>query len=291
MFEKLPALKSLLAFSVASRSKNFSVAAKQLYITQSAISHQIKNLEGFLGHKLFYRQGKTVQLTEQGKLFALAVNQGFDHILSATQELIGQQDKAIQLGVSSTFAIHRLTPVLDELYQRNADLDIRLRMLSCGDPITELDLDIILYDSPIEHVSYECEQLKLEVYYPVANAALAQRLISATPQSWLKQQAFIEIESVDLWRRWFEQMNVAMTEKATLFFSHTILCLRAALSGQGIALLGETLIREELANGQLVKLVEQGMTLGQDGFYFSWHKRRKNDPNIGLIKNWLIAIL
>ena len=71
MFRKLPPLKSLLAFAAASRSQSFSHAAKELYITQSAVSHQIKNLEEFLGHKLFYREGKVLKLSIEGQLYAL----------------------------------------------------------------------------------------------------------------------------------------------------------------------------------------------------------------------------
>jgi LysR family glycine cleavage system transcriptional activator len=91
MFKQLPPLKSLLAFAAASRCKHFSRAADELHITQSAVSHQIKNLEEFLGHRMFFRQGNQLQLTEEGKTFANAINPAFDQMLIATKALTGHK--------------------------------------------------------------------------------------------------------------------------------------------------------------------------------------------------------
>jgi len=287
MFRKLPPLKSLLAFSAASRNHSFSQAADDLFITQSAVSHQIKNLEQFLGCKLFYRDGKTLKLTDEGQLLSVTVNQGFDQVISVVEQLTGQLDNALQFGVSSTFAVHRVTPEMSELIRKYPKLDLRLRMLSCSDPLTELDLDVILYDNPIKHISYECEKLKPEAYYPVASPALAEQLKHQSPHEWSQTTKFIDLQDLDLWDDWFRFIEQAIPEKQTQYFSHNILVMQSALNGQGIALLGETLIKKELASSQLVKLYGKPLFFNQDGFYFSWHKRRKNDPNIRLLKNWL----
>lgn len=290
MFKKLPPLKALLAFSAASRSQSFSSAAKELYITQSAVSHQIKNLEEFLGQKLFYREGKVLKLSTEGQLYAQKVNQSIEQIISATQELVGHHGNVLQFGVSGSFAIHRITPELNKLYQHNKQLDIRLRMLSCSDDIPALDLDVILYANPIEHIAYECIQLKNEAYYPVASAELASKL-ATSPAEWHKQTSFIEIETVDLWQDWFKEQKIEFTDTNFQYFIHTILIIKAVLAGQGISLLGETLIRDELASGELVKLSDTPITFQDDGFYFAWHKRRKNDVNIRLLKSWIIGLL
>jgi len=289
MFSKLPPLKALLSFAAASKCQSFSQAAKELYITQSAVSHQIKNLEEFLGHKLFYREGKVLKLSIEGQLYAQKVNQSIEQIICATQELIGQPDNVLQFGVSSTFAIHRIAPELNGLYQRHNKLDVRLRMLSCSDVITALDLDVILYDHPIEHISYECIKLKNEVYYPVANAKLASKL-NISPKQWPKETTLIDIETVDLWSDWFKQQGLELVDTNIQHFLHSILILKTVIAGQGISLLGETLIRDELKSGELVKLSDTPIVFPDDGFYFAWHKRRKNDANIRLIKNWLIGL-
>jgi LysR family glycine cleavage system transcriptional activator len=291
MFKTLPPLKALVAFASASRTSNFTLAAKELHITQSAISHQIKNLEVFLGCKLFHRDGKNFELTEEGKSYALPINQSFDQMVYATEELLGQHINTLQFGVSSSFAIHRVTPELNELYLRRPDLDIRLRMLSCSDPITALNLDVILYDRAIDHISYECEHLKQEFYYPVAIPEIAEKLKSLPAQQWVNSEVLLEIESLDSWGEWLKKLRIAKVDNNTQYFSHTVLILQAALSGQGVALLGESLICKELAQGRLVKLSETPISFSGDGYYFSWHKRKKSDPNIRLLKNWLLGIL
>jgi len=290
MFSKLPPLKSLLSFAAASRCQSFSQAAKELYITQSAVSHQIKNLEEFLGHKLFYREGKLLKLSTEGQLYAQKVNQSIEQLISATQELIGQPDNVLQFGVGSTFAIHRIAPELNGLYQRHNNLDIRLRMLNCSDVITALDLDVILYDHPIEHIAYECIKLKTEVYYPVANAELASKL-NTSPTQWPKETTLIDIETVDLWPDWYKQQGLELAETNIQHFLHSILILKTVIAGQGITLMGETLIRDELKSGELVKLSDTPIVFPDDGFYFAWHKRRKNDANIRLLKSWLIGLI
>lgn len=291
MFKSLPPLKSLVAFASASRTSNFTQAAKELHITQSAVSHQIKNLEAFLGCKLFQRDGKTFELTQEGKLYASTINQSFDQMIYATEDILGQHINTLQFGVGSSFAIHRVTPALNDLYLRRPDLDIRLRMLSCGDPITTLNLDVILLDRAIDHISYECEHLKQEVYYPVATPEIAQRLKNKSAQHWIDNEVLLEIDSVDLWNDWLTERHLVMSEENIQYFSHTVLIVQAALSSQGIALLGETLICNELAQGRLVKLSNTPISFVGDGFYLSWHKRKKNDPNIRLLKNWLLGIL
>ena len=291
MYKNLPPLKSLLAFSVASKSQSFSHAADSLFITQSAISHQIKNLEKALGCELFYREGKQVKLTDEGEKLALVVNQNFEQISSCIEEITGQASHVIHFGVSSSFAIHRLVPKLDELLVQLPRLDIRLKMISCHDPIAELDLDIILHDNPLAHVAYQCQQLKQERYFPVANATLAKKLSKTPIKAWPERSKLIDIQGFDTWREWLELSGVHSTELPIQFFSHNILMMKAVLAGQGIALMGEALIKEELAQGELVKLSDFPMMFANEGFYFSSHRRREKDSNIRIIKNWLINLI
>ena len=289
MHQYLPPLKSLLAFSAASRTNNFSQAAEQLCITQSAVSHQIKSLETFLGVKLFIREGKKLNLTEEGRLFAKTVNLGLDDIAQTAKLLMGELEPALQFGVSSSFAIHRVTPELSELNQRHPTLDLRLRMLSCSDDIPALGLDVFLYDKPIEHISYECEALKQESYIPVASPEVAQKLNGVAIEDWPRHAKFIDLQGMTSWQCW--QPELQLSSDTMLYFSHTILMMQAALSHQGIALLGENMIKPELENGQLLKLDDNALSFEQDGYYFHWHKRRNKDKNVRFLKNWIFSLM
>ena len=291
MLEHLPPLKSLLAFSAASRSINFSQAAEHLCITQSAISHQIKSLETFLGVKLFNREGKKLTLTEEGQILAKVVNLGLDEIALTSKQLMGKLEPSLQFGVSSSFAIHRVTPELTQLNERHPSLDLRLRMLSCSDDIPALGLDVFLYDKPIEHISYECEALKQEDYIAVATPEIAKKAETVPIDQWHRHTKFIDLQGLNTWHLWGERLELSISEEDMLYFSHTILMMQSVLSHQGVALLGETMVKPELVKGQLVRLHPHSMQFEQDGFYFHWHKRRKNDKNIRVLKNWLYGLM
>ena len=291
MYKELPALKSLLAFSAASQTLSFSLAAEQLCITQSAVSHQIKNLEQFLGQSLFIRKGKSVELTESGKLYARVVNASLGEIASASKQLTGHLESTLQFGVSSTFAINRVTPELSRLTEKYPQLDLRLRMLSCSDPITSLDLDVFLYDRPLEHISYECERLKKERHFAVSTPGIANELFALAVSEWPNKVRFIDLDGFDIWRDWLVKSGMEGLDRETLGFSHTILMMQAALSGQGVALLGETQLKQELASGQLVKLSDKFIEFENDGFYFHWHKRRRNDQYVRILKHWLYSLM
>ncbi|GLX77066.1 LysR family transcriptional regulator [Thalassotalea insulae] len=287
----LPPLKSLSVFAIASKSSNFSEAAIKLSLTQSAVSHQIINLENFLGCKLFIRSANKTELTEQGEQLAIAVNQGLSLIENAVSTIQGTVDPCIHFGVYSAFAIHRLTPALNELLAKTPELDLRLKMLQRGEPETGLGLDIILSDKPVNDLAYQCICLKKERYFPVFSTALCPQ--GATLSSLLQDDSIklIDLPSGGSWKKWQEEQNVTFPQKQQQEFSHSILILKAALAGQGIALLGESLIEPELANQQLIKLSDKYVSFPQDGYYFSYHKKRAKDANITLIRHWLMSLL
>lgn len=287
----LPPLKSLSAFAVAARTLHFGQAGEQLHISQSAISHQIKKLETFLGCKLFYREANKLLLTEQGKQLADSVGPAFEQIRATCEILTGKLDTALKLGVSSAFAFHRLTPEMSHFSERHKALDIRLSMLTCTDDPTRLDLDIMLVEKPIEHVSYECERLKTERYFPVAIPSVAQQVARREINDWQKHLRLIDLQDFNCWQHWFVEQGQSGDIQAQLQFGNTLLMLQAALSGQGIALLGETLIANELDQGNLVKLAETPFVFAEEGFYVCTHQKRRSDANVRLIKQWLKTLV
>lgn len=286
-----PPLKSLRAFAVAAKTLHFSEAGAQLHITQSAISHQIKNLEAYLGCKLFVRQSNKLQLTEQGKLLSTSVNSAFDQIQASCKVLRGELEQELQFGVSSAFAVHRITPELGEFMSRHNRVDLRLRMLTCGEDPGQLNLDILLLEQPIDHIAFDCQKIKAERYFAVATPTIATTLSNIPAELWHEQTKFIDLQGFDCWHSWFEQQGFDYTTTTTpLIFGNTLLMLQAALSSQGVALLGETLIKNELRQNKLVKLTETPWTVGEEGYYFCIHHKRRSDSNVRLVKNWLNAL-
>lgn len=97
----LPPLKSLPVFETVARLNSFSLAANELNVSQSAISHQIKILENHLGESLFFRQGRNVELTKEGRQYLDAISNSLLQIAQATNQIKGEQTTRIRLAVYS----------------------------------------------------------------------------------------------------------------------------------------------------------------------------------------------
>ena len=92
MSNKLPPLKPLKVFEVTARQKSFSRAAKELCITQSAVSHQIKQLEDFFGKPLLHRENKRTTLTQEGDMLLSVVTDNFQRLSAVTSHLLSSEN-------------------------------------------------------------------------------------------------------------------------------------------------------------------------------------------------------
>lgn len=107
---KLPPLKALPVFEAVARLNSFSLAAQELAVSQSAVSHQIKHLETYLGEKLFWRSGRTLGLTDEGRQYLDAVSTALLQIERASEQLLGREESRLRLSVFSSFAVRWLVP-------------------------------------------------------------------------------------------------------------------------------------------------------------------------------------
>ena len=123
MNKKLPPLNALKAFEAAARHLNFTKAAEDLFVTQAAVSHQIKILEDFLGVKLFHRKNRLLELTEVGSQYFAEIQPLLEKIAIATEKVKLKTARQI-LAISTTpsFGMHWLVPRLNDFHQRSPDM-------------------------------------------------------------------------------------------------------------------------------------------------------------------------
>ncbi len=124
---RLPPLKALLAFEAAARHGNFAQGAEELGVTPSAVSHQIQQLEAFLGVPLFQRQAGRAILTSAGRTYAREIEQAIGVISGATA-LVAPQSQAGHLVIASgpSFAAKWLQPRLPDFLRGHPDVRVRL---------------------------------------------------------------------------------------------------------------------------------------------------------------------
>ncbi len=128
MSKRLPPLNALRVFDAAARHLSFTRAADELFVTQAAVSHQIKSLEDFLGLKLFRRRNRSLLLTEEGQSYFQDIKEIFSQLTEATRKLQARSAKgALTVSLLPSFAIQWLVPRLSSFNSTYPGIDVRIR--------------------------------------------------------------------------------------------------------------------------------------------------------------------
>jgi len=142
---RLPPLKSLRAFEAAARHLSFTRAAGELFVTQAAVSHQVKALEDFLGVPLFFRRNKKLMLTDEGKSYWPKIRDIFETLRAATDEIrtLGVQG-SLTVNVLPTFATAWLVPRLSAFKQLHPEIDVRINASEVPVDFIREDVDVAI---------------------------------------------------------------------------------------------------------------------------------------------------
>ena len=260
------ALGNLRAFEAVARRLSFSAAADELFVTQSAISRQIKGLEDELGAPLFLRGTRHVELTQSGQMLLRAVEAGLPTIDASVRQIrAARSRKRVSVTTFASFGSLWLLPRIEAFQREHPDIDIRV---SATDAIADLDdpeLDLALrYCSPAQAPA-GAVPLFGEVLTPVVSRSLAEqiRLGQAPPLSLpadLAQHTLAEEDDTKAsteflsWRRWLSlHGQPGLQPKRWLYLNFTYQQVQAALAGHGVALARVALVFEALQRGELVE--------------------------------------
>ncbi len=258
----LPSANSLFTFEAAARNQSFTEAAKELNVSQPAVSKAIHLLEGHLGAKLFHRHHRAIELTAEGSRFYATVTASFDQ-LYATANALEQAPlkEGINVSFSSVFVSFWLLPRLDDFKQRHPGLSLHLdvndrdhkNLLRGG-----IDLSSRLGDGSWnglrswryadEEVIVVCSPGYLEAHGPISS-------VEELPRHQLLQ--LDESYRVRIgWREWLRNNKVDLTAiDYHLAFNDSEAVLQAVLRDQGLALGWRHLIERQLRSGRLVQPV------------------------------------
>jgi DNA-binding transcriptional LysR family regulator len=289
---KMPNYVLLRAFEAAARLESFTLAAKELHLTQSAISHQIRELEDYFGKSLFLRKNRKVEPTAEGRRLLDSLSRVFDVIEAACNEVtLAPSSQVLALHCSPSFAAKWLSPRLPEFIKDNPDITIRLT--SGAEPIDLLrnqEIDIaISYQFSHEGPGITSLSLGEEKIVPLC----APELIDASiPVEELMSKLTLIESSLNhhTWEKWFEIHHLKNPSTRKMSFDRAALSVSAAVDGIGAVLESVRFAERELSRGELVEL-GQGIFLPTiDRTHFlSFKSNTKNSPKIKLFKEWLCA--
>lgn len=291
---KLPPLKSLPVFEAVARLNSFSRAADELNVSQSAVSHQIKQLETFLGEPLFQRQGRTLALTREGQDYLEGVSSALFQIDRATGQLLGRQDSSLRLAVFSSFAVRWLVPRLPDLHRQHPEVQLVLEMTGEHPVLSGRVADSFITintDSPA--FSYDLlyrEQLfpvcSRQYWQDIANDTLTPEALAGHP---LLSTLSIYNRTCGDWEAWFAEVGQSVPRATQVqHFSHMLLALEAARYHQGIALTNDYMLSNRDDAGDFVRLPLHSVVTG-DNFYFASKVSRRHEPGLRALRQWLLA--
>lgn len=287
MHKRLPPLNSLKAFEAAARHLSFTKASEELFVTQAAISHQIKLLEDFLGIILFKRKNRALELTELGKAYFVDISKILHRLADATEKLQMQKnEKHLTISVPQTFGIQWLVPHLSEFNQLYPDIEVRLKGVDHDEGLLEKDIDIAIYYGQGHWENLQVEKLVEENLLILASPKLLTEQPVFSKQD-LKNHTLIHIHTRDNWQNMADFLQVeAMNIQHGPLFSHTFMALQAAIHGQGLVLANRILAQQEIDNGNL-QIVLPTCLQDPKSFYVVNHLD-VNDERIQAFRAWIL---
>lgn len=287
---QVPPLKSIQAFEAASRLGSFVAAADELFLTPSAISHQIRMLEERLGIDLFHRAHRGVELTDTGRRYAESIASALSIIEASTRsvERTGKTDILTVHSVPS-FATQWLMPRLSRFSALNPNIDVRLNAstekvdLNSG----EADFDI-RYGNVFPDVGVKVVPFPEETIVVACNSKLWPYKHTNKKKFDLSTQTLIHSEvNKYTWRNWVgDHPGKQLALDRGPRFDRSFMSINAAVDGMGIALESCLLIERELDSKRLT------LPFGLDGprlvcHHLQYLKNKEQFKKMSAFKKWL----
>ncbi len=289
----LPPLNALRSFEAAARLGSFNLAADELHVTPSAVSHQIRSLEEFLNIKLFQRVNRRTQLTSPGEKYLSAVEHALDEIDVATRRLLTTPNaSAINLSVVPAFLTRWLVPRIRAFQASHPDVELRLSASTGPTDFARSDTDMAIYFGRNEWQGVESRHLKDVTLIPVCSPKLLdQGLPLDRPEDLLQQTLLHVANRSSEWDQLLDEAGVPHPAiNKGVIFSSTSLAINAAIEGVGIALADPLLVEREVNYGQLI--IPLDITLDtKRGFYLVHQRGRQPTAAMRDFIDWLLAEL
>ena len=261
-------LNWLRTFESAARLSGFSAAARELGLTQVAVSQHIKSLETKLGHDLFIRHPKKVQLTEAGKAYLPSVREGLQRLSHATYGLFGSDIKRTIVVRASIAVLTWLAPGLNNFHQQYPNIPLKFVTSLWPDPVDtqKVDIDIVLMSSS-EHTE-PSEKLSDEFIVPICGQQTSKDISSISDLCKLEPIHIVGYD--DHWSRYIDHFDISSSASTTgtarLQVDTSVLACELVATGMGCAVLIERFARRAVETDKSICIVGEPIPLHQSHF-------------------------
>lgn len=284
---RVPNFVLLRAFEAAARLESFTLAGKELHLTQSAISHQVRELEEYFGRRLFDRRTRRVELTPEGKRLQESLSRVFDVIEAACNEVaLAPQSQVLAVYCAPSFAVKWLGPRLPRFMQTHGDITIRLSSGAEAIDLTQArEVDVaITYGSAHTRAGLVVRALGEERIVPLCAPTLLDPKTPLRTQLEVLPLIDSQLSRVS-WPDWFGTNGMTCPTRPRASFDRGALAISAAVDGMGIALESTRLAERELARGDLVAVGEDEFThIARETHFLSY---RQNEAHLAKVKTFI----
>lgn len=290
MRRRLPSLNALRAFEASARHESFTHAAAELFVTQGAVSQQVKALEEELGLRLFSRDGRKLQLTESGRSYLDVVRDAFDRLSAGTEKLLQRQSSGVlNVTTSPNFAAKWLIHRLGRFSEAHPGVELRISASMQHVDFAREDVDIAIRHGdgswPALHVARLCE----EQIFPVCSPQLLKGRRALRAPADLAQHSLLHVNDPSHWNRWLQHFRVKGVDGTRgMVFNQASMAIDAAIQGQGVAMARTALAAWDLLGGRLARPFHQALA-APFAMWIVCPKATADLPKIATFRQWLLA--
>ncbi|NML12572.1 LysR family transcriptional regulator [Sphingobium sp. AR-3-1] len=286
----MPPLSAIRVFEAAARRENFTAAALELGMTQAAVSYQVKLLEERLGLSLFQRIGRKVVLTDKGRDIAPVLTRAFDQMRQGFAALTQDHSAVLTISCTNSFAHLWLAPKIGAFQMRHPQLAVRIQAEDGVVDLARDGVDLAIRGGKGQWPGLEatllthnrlvpmCSPAWLDRHGPIAGAEALHALPRLSPDDmW--------------WHEWFAAMAVEADPAdgpPGIALDSQVMEGRAAIGGQGVAILNHFLWKMEIESGLLVEAVPSYVR-EIASYWVVYPPHARNTPKVKAFRDWIVA--
>lgn len=290
MPRRLPPLNAARAFEAAARHCSFTRAASELHVTQAAISHQVKQLEDWLGLKLFIRSGHALTLTAEGKAYFAELTEVFDALAAATTRLAANALAGpLRITVLPSFASKWLLPRLQRFRAAYPEVELQISSSSALCDFSRNDADLGIRSGLGRWPGLQADLIARESLSPLCHPSLLASSSGLASPADLRLHTLLYDQPGDLWPRWLDAAGVrGIDASAGPSFTDSALVLQAAIDGHGVALGRLFLAADDIAARRLVKPFAYDLP-NDYSYWLVYPPSSVVKPRVAAFREWLLA--
>ena len=283
MQKPLPPLGWLRTFEAAARNLSFTGAARDLNMTQSAVSQQIKSLEGYLSQPLFLRRPRALELTEAGITYLPVVREAFRTLVRGTRAVTGAQQNAVQVQCNITFAVNWLAPRLPRFRELHPEVNLNIfaELWEPREMAEGAAVEIRYSLRPADTV--RTELLRSDHYYPVCAPKYPATLED------LQQQPLFDCSNLmSNWASWAEDQDLHWGNPQITYSTTYLVSLSVAMAGGGLCLAHDTITRHLIEQGMLIAPFKHRAEM-PEAYYLLLSPQAEENPGAVSFADWIRA--